>query len=386
MVDNVKNIAVVFGLGPAGLALSRVLSRAGRDVYAVCRPDDIGKYSNSLRGCIVAKEAGDVLRYLASLASCAEHHGKPECWIASDQYLTMILDNRSEFEDIVAFAKPGLDFFSEFNDKELAFARCREAGVNVPERATLNAVMAGEAEISFPLVVKPRVKSLFAVDDGVGKIRIVENRAELEDVAGGIVACGASTAAYECEPYIVGNNWNEIGYGGYAANGVMLADIAVRQFKQYPQGVACAAIEVTDPALLRRVRGESRKLVEANGYTGFIQFDIKVDETSGAHYVLDVNPRPWGSVGVLLRKYPSLARCISDGCPAVSRGKPLYWHSPLKEILAKGNASNAAIDAYAKKGFARVLDLWDAADPKPFLVQPIIGLEKVVSKSKRAGR
>ena len=386
MVDNMKSIAVVFGLGPAGLALSRVLSRAGHDVYAVCRPDDIGKYSNSLRGCIVAKEAGDVLRYLASLASCAEHHGKPECWIASDQYLTMILDNRSEFEDIVAFAKPGLDFFSEFNDKGLAFARCREVGVNVPERATLNAVMAGGVEISFPLVVKPRVKSLFAVDDGVGKIRIVEDHVELEDVVGGIVACGAPTAAYECEPYIVGNNWNEIGYGGYAANGVMLADIAVRQFKQYPQGVACAAIEVTDPALLRRVRGESRKLVEANGYTGFIQFDIKVDEASGALYVLDVNPRPWGSVGVLLRKYPGLARCISDGCPAVSRGKPLYWHSPLKEILAKGNASNAVIDAYAKKGFAHVLDLWDAADPKPFLVQPIIGLEKIVSKLKRAGR
>lgn len=183
MVDNTKNIAVVFGLGPAGLALSRVLSRAGRDVYAVCRPDDIGKYSNSLRGCIVAKEAGDVLRYLASLASCAEH-GKPECWVASDQYLTMILDNRRELEDIVAFAKPGLDFLSEFNDKELAFVRCREAGVNVPERATLNAVMAGGAEIRFPLVVKPRAKSLFAVDDGVGKIRIVEDRVELEDVVG----------------------------------------------------------------------------------------------------------------------------------------------------------------------------------------------------------
>ena len=386
MVDKMKNIAVVFGLGPAGLALSRVLSRASRDVYAVCRPDDIGKYSNSLRGYIVAKEAGDILRYLASLASCAEHYGKPECWIASDQYLTMILDNRSEFEDIVAFAKPGLDFFSEFNDKELAFARCREVGVNVPERAALNAVMAGGAEISFPLVVKPRVKSLFAVDDGVGKIRIVEDRVELEDIAGGIVACGASTAAYECEPYIVGNNWNEIGYGGYAANGVMLADIAVRQFKQYPQGVACAVIEVTDPALVGRVRVEAGKLIKANNYTGFIQFDMKVDQTSNSLYVLDVNPRPWGSVGVLLRKYPDIARCISDRSAAGPCSKPLYWHSLLKEILAQGNDLNTVVDASAKRGFVRVLDLWDSADPKPFLMQPLIGFEKVASKLGRAAR
>lgn len=385
MVDNSNTIAVVFGLGPAGLALSRVLSRAGRDVYAVCRPDDIGKYSNSLRGYLVAKETEDVLRYLACLASNVER-GKPECWIASDQYLTMILNNRSEFEDIVSFAEPGLDFFSEFNDKELAFTKCREAGVNVPERATLDAVLTGEAEMSFPLVVKPREKSLFAVDDGVGKIHIVDDRVELEEVAGKVAACGALATAYECEPYIAGNNWNEIGYGGYALNGVMLADIAVRQFKQYPQGIACAAIEVTDLALLRRVRGESHKLIAANGYTGFIQFDMKVDEALDTLYILDVNPRPWGSIGVLLRKYPSLARCISDGCPAVSRGKPLYWHSPLKEILAKGNASNASIDAHAKRGFSRVLDLWDAADPKPFLFQPVIGLKKVLSKFKRVGR
>ena len=385
MVDNLNTIAIVFGLGPAGLALARVLSRAGRDVYAVCRPDDIGKYSNSLRGYFVAKESGDVLRYLTYLASNAEH-GKPECWIASDQYLTLILNNRSKFEDIVSFAEPGLDFFSEFNDKELAFTKCREAGVNVPERATLGAVMAGEAEMRFPLVVKPREKSLFALDDGVGKICIVSDRAELEEVAGKVVTCGVVTTAYECEPYIAGSNWNEIGYGGYAVNGVMLADIAVRQFKQYPQGIACAAIEVTDPALLHRVRNESHKLLAANGYTGFIQFDMKIDEASDILYVLDVNPRPWGSVGILLRKYPDFAHCVSNGCPAVSRVKPLYWHSPLKEILANGNSSNVPIDTHAIRGFSRVLDLWDATDPKPFLAQPIIGLDKVLSKLMRAGR
>lgn len=78
MACTTKNIAVVFGLGPAGLALSRILSCAGRDVYAVCRPDDIGRYSNSLRGYTIAKEVGDVLSYLASLAPHSAH-GKPEC-------------------------------------------------------------------------------------------------------------------------------------------------------------------------------------------------------------------------------------------------------------------------------------------------------------------
>ena len=382
MADSPKTIAVVFGRGPAGLALARILARAGRDVYAVRRPDDIGKYSNSLRGHVVAKEPEEVLRYLESLAPFAEQ-GKPEGWIASDQYLTMILKHRGDFERVLSFAEPGLDFLSEFNDKERAFTKCREAGVNVPERATLSVVLAAGADIGFPLVVKPRAKSLFAVDDGIGKIRVVADPNELESVAKGVEACGASLDGYECEPYIAGNNWNEIGYGGFAMNGAMLADVAVRQFKQYPQGVACAAIEVTDPNLLHRVRTEAKKLIEASGYTGFIQFDMKADEDTGSLYVLDVNPRPWGSIGVLLRKYPDLAQCLSEHSAATPCRRPLYWHSPLKEILAKGNPSNTAIGISAKKGFSRALDLWDAADPKPFLMQPLIGFEKVAAKLRR---
>lgn len=379
MADSSKAPAIVFGLGPAGLALARILARAGRDVYAVCRPDDIGKYSNSLRGYTVAKAFGDILGYLRTLDSLAVQ-GKPEGWIASDQYLTMILEHRADFENALSFAEPGLDFLSEFNDKERAFAKCREAGVSVPERATLGAVMDNRAEIGFPLVVKPREKSLFAIDDGVGKIRIVSDRSGLEAVAKGVEACGAAQTAYECEPYIAGGNWNEIGYGGFASDGAMLADIAVRQFKQYPQGVACAAIEVIDPALLGRVQAEAAKLIKANNYTGFIQFDMKVDQTSNSLYVLDVNPRPWGSVGVLLRKYPDIAHCISNRSAAGALSVPLYWHSPLKEILAQGNDLNTVVDASAKKGFVRVLDLWDAADPRPFLMQPLIGFEKVASK------
>lgn len=385
MGERIRGIAVVFGLGPAGLALARVLRRASRAVYAVCRTDDIGRYSNTLSGFTVAKEPSEVLRYLYTLDSCSEQ-GKPEGWIASDQYLTMILENRSDFESALSFVEPGLDFLSEFNDKERAFARCSEADMNIPQRATLEAVMAGRSEIAFPIVVKPREKTLFAVDDGVGKIRIAEDRSTLEDVARGVESCGAVLSAYECEPYISGSNWNEIGYGGYAADGAMLADIVIRQFKQYPQGVACAAIELDDTDLLHRVRYEARKLVESMGYTGFIQFDMKVDEVTNALYVLDVNPRPWGSVGVLLRKYPDLPRCVADRVAVGSTPRPLYWHSPLKEVLAKGNSANASVDSAAKKGFARVLDLWDPSDPKPFLVQPIIGFEKVVSKLRRVGR
>lgn len=385
MPAGTNETVVVFGLGPAGLALARVLARAGRDVYAVCRPDDIGRYSNALSGFTVSKDPGEILRYLESLPTAAGQ-GKPEGWIASDQYLTMLLRNRAGFEETLAFAGPGLDFLSEFNDKEGAFARCRDAGVSVPMRATLEAVVAGAVEMGFPLVVKPREKSLFAADDGVGKIRVVPNCDELTDVARGIEACGATTTAYECEPYITGSNWNEIGYGGYVTGGTMLADIAVRQFKQYPQGVACAAVEVDDGDLLHRVRAEARKLIEISAYTGFIQFDMKVDEALDALYVLDVNPRPWGSVGALLRKYPDLERCISEGEPAKSIDKPLYWHSPLKEILARGNSSNTETSASAKRGHIRVLDLWDPADPRPFLAQPIVGFEKVASKLGRAGR
>lgn len=126
--------------------LSLEFSRVPGEISTpVCRPDDIGKYSNSLRGYTVAKAFGDILGYLRTLDSPSVQ-GRPEGWIASDQYLTMILEHRADFENVLSFAEPGLDFLSEFNDKERAFVKCREAGVNVPERATLGAVMDNRVE------------------------------------------------------------------------------------------------------------------------------------------------------------------------------------------------------------------------------------------------
>ena len=117
--------------------------------------------------------------------------------------------------------------------------------------------------------------------------------------------------------------------------------------------------------------------VKATNYSGFLQFDIKEDKNTGALYVLDVNPRPWGSVSMLLSKLKSdgvLWEINDAGCLC-------QWRFPLKELFSfknKLNVSYADILAM-KKGtrYNKIIDLFDKKDMKPFLMQPVVTLIKL---------
>lgn len=331
------DVSVVFGLGPAGLFLSRILSRAGRTVVGVARPDDIGRYSNCIDKLIISTEADEILFSLGELA--LRFPGKMEGQTASDQYLTLILDRRSEFERVLSFGSPDLDMLEMLNDKGTAYSLLKQTGIPSPAKTYLDTVDSCDC-VGYPVVIKPRAKHLGKTSGVVEKVAVIKNEAELKEIVAELERIGENPSDFTCEEMIPGDNFFEIGYGGYAEKGHMKVDIVVRQIKQYPQGVACAAVEVADGETAEKVRSCVAPLLLELGYTGFIQFDIKERPETGELYVLDVNPRVWGSVGILARKFEHLDRLFGNGDePPLKRDELIYWHSPLKELLAK-NGSN----------------------------------------------
>lgn len=326
-----KTVAVVFGLGPAGLFLSRILSRAGYFVVGIAREDDIGQFSKQVDELVVSTNAEEIISSLEKIrnASCAQIVGH----IASDQYLTMVLSNRSRFESLMSFCAPGLDILERFNDKDSAYALMEGVGVPVPKKERLEG--ACSKCIALPAVIKPRAKRLGETSKVVEKVKVVEDEDEFKAVIDEIMLAGEALEDFTCEQMIPGENYFELGYGGYAERGRMVVDVVVRQVGQYPQGIACTAIEVEDESLANKARGIVAPLLVELEYTGFVHFDIKENPGTGELFVLDVNPRVWGSVGILARKYESLERLLieGEGSPVKTPGL-ICWHSPLKELLA----------------------------------------------------
>lgn len=360
-----KEFAVVFGLGPAGLFLTRQLHRAGYVVFGIGKDDDVGRYSNCLE-CYYAEEAIDNIKEIV----CGLHkeYLNTKAFVCSDQYLNLFLEQWPEVFSILDFADIDIDLLRLFFKKDVLVKYCSEINIPFPvEYRTLD----DEKEIQFPVAIKLNIKrghSKFP------KVSVIENNGELCDFFDKAKHDGFTQKDFIVQQYIAGNNSFELGYGGYFRNGVAIVDVAFSQLRQYPQGVSCLTCELSneDTEVVKKL---VKPFIEKTKYNGFLQFDIKKDCNTGNLYVLDINPRPWGSVSMLTPKCGNHSIFDDTFQP---RNVKVCWRFPLKEIISLKNANNTPYKEICKKGFIQVIDLYDRHDKKPFFMQLIIIVKKIM--------
>ena len=192
-------------------------------------------------------------------------------------------------------------------------------------------------------------------------------------------AIGIKPTQLIIQQYIAGNNMFEFGYGGYFKNGVPVCDVCFHQLRQYPQGVCCHILEVTDQTKAKNIKQQPRAFIKSINYNGFIQFDIKENAYTGEFYTLDINPRPWGSVSLLINRCKT--NNIFEGNEDETTHVPIGWRFPLKEIMSLTNKNNVSYreirELRTKANYKYMFDLYDSKDKKPFLMQPLITLRKI---------
>lgn len=364
----------MFGLGPAGLFLSRQLFRRGAQVIAFCKRDDIGRYSNTLYKVFATEDILAVDRILHALAEGTEH--KPKAYICSDHYLTMIVERCPSIFRLLDFSEPGEDMLRLAYDKEALMSQCTTIGVKFPKLYDATK----PKKIEYPIVIKPNVKRGHSP---LPKVKIVSDEEEYNAYIQMARQHGVSSKELFIQQAVSGDNRNEYGYGGYFIHGNAVTDILFRQIRQYPQGVSCHTLEVDDERIMKKVKEQVQPFLNHYRYTGFLQFDIKEDERTGLFYVLDINPRPWGSVAILGGKRKGLT--VFDKPMEEPHGL-LCWRFPLKEIVSSRNRNNVSYAQIRqlKKGkcIKTVLDLYDRHDLRPFLMQPYILLMKILNRKR----
>ncbi len=368
-MSNPNSIAFVFGLGPSGLFLARELRNNGFSIIGICKKDDIGRYSNCLEEVFVTVSSEEVLKVVRAKTSGIT--SKNVAYVCSDQYLTMFIEDIPEIFELLDFSEPSKELLYLIADKERLINFQDKTFLKFPKIFKLAENI---QESDFPLICKPNIKRGPA---GIDKITYLKNRDELCHFLAQIEALGMSIDDLIVQQCISGDNSMEYGYGGYFCGGYPVVDVCFVQARQYPQGVCCYAVELSDQNKKKRIKETVRGFLATTCYSGFIQFDLK-ENVDGEIFVLDVNPRPWGSIGMLKGKFEGGS--VFD--PLKIRQNALVkWRFPLKELFAISNHRNMSYRDCRKylKGISTVsiIDLYDKLDIKPFLMQPLVALMKL---------
>ena len=293
---------------------------------------------------------------------------RPKAYLCWDKYINLVLDEAPELFELFDMDEPGREALEKLRDKANAESLLEELGIPYPRRVSAaEALRGGE----FPLVVKPRAKQLGGRI--VPKMLFARDGKDLLKWPGG----GDGLLRDEKEGLVLlqklvpGGSECEYGYGGYFKGGEPVADVVFRQLRQNPPGNSCYALEEPDEAVASRVRALAVPLLKKLSYTGFLECDIKRDCETGGFYLLDVNPRQWGSVGILGAKCSGGRLFPPEACRA--REGLAAWRYPLFEAGSfirrdPNNVSYARIRQIRRgKKYRTAWALFSARDPLPFL-------------------
>ncbi|WP_265521360.1 carboxylate--amine ligase [Oerskovia flava] len=211
-----------------------------------------------------------------------------------DWYVQALAEHRAKIEDVAVVPYTRADLLDRVMDKQKFSELCIELGVPHPRTVVRHGGEAvGELDLTFPIVAKPgdNVAYHHTSFPGKQKVHHLSERSELE-----WLLRAAGDAGYT-QPFII----QEFVPGNDAQMRIMTtfsdSDGQVRMAhgghvlleEHTPGTLGNPAAILTGP--LPQIEADARRLVEHLGWTGFANFDIKVDPRDGRGHFFELNPR-----------------------------------------------------------------------------------------------
>lgn len=302
----------------ATLATCRSLVRAGHEVHvASSRRWSLAGASRGVRSHAVAEdplERPDA--YAAAVAALAELVHADVLLPTTDASAVAILSRRVAATSY-RVPMPGLAAFTLASDKAALLPLAAKAGLAIPE-STLIASRAAAQQQSLdgltPGVLKP-LRSIAVVGAGLRRHNVVPFSTAAE---------GASllqSMPEEAFPILAQRRVEGPGVGFFALRwqGTMVATFAHRRVREVPPwgGVSVCRESIPMPPAL--ARAGTRLLTELN-WEGVAMVECKHDPVTDRYYVIEINPRFWGSLQLAIDAgvdFPRLlVECAQGRSPA----------------------------------------------------------------------
>lgn len=280
---------VVLGLSVTGLNVLRNFAKRKIPVIGVdCDSTQVGFLTRCAPTHVVSSPDEDPEAVLAHLAALARRWDtRPVLYPTTDRFALFVSRHRTRLAAQFRFHLAPQDLIEAMVDKD-RFAQLMEAhGVPTPRTWRLDTKTADEPD-GFPCVVKPSVSYRFkSTHDRKGFCvsspeALEELRATLGPVSNSLVVQelipGEDDQHYSCAAYL-------------DARGDLRGVFTSRKLRQYPRtlgiGSLCESVWEPDVAAL------GVRVLQAVGFRGLAEVELKRDARDGTLKVLEINPRSW---------------------------------------------------------------------------------------------
>ncbi|MCB7138103.1 carboxylate--amine ligase [Cellulosimicrobium marinum] len=212
----------------------------------------------------------------------------------TDWYVRALAEHRAQLEDVAVVPYTTTDLLDRVMDKQRFSELCHELGVPHPRTVVRHGGdEVGDLDLRFPIIAKPGDNVAWHHTQFAGKRKVHElaDRAELEWLLHTAGEAGYRKA-FVVQEFVPGDDSqmrimttfsDSDGRVRMAHGGHVLIE------EHTPGTLGNPAAILTGP--LPQIEADARRLVEHLGWTGFANFDVKVDPRDGRGHFFELNPR-----------------------------------------------------------------------------------------------
>ncbi|MCI2061149.1 MAG: ATP-grasp domain-containing protein [Eubacteriaceae bacterium] len=225
-----------------------------------------------------------------------EHQNKKVLLIGcGDSYVELAAANKGNFRSNVIAPYIDVDLMHELINKEKFYALCDKYGVDHPATFVHRKEMGVDVELPFdaPYIVKPAngIEYWRHPFETQKKVYTLDTYEEFQQALNDIYGAGYNDALIVQE-YIPGDDTYMRVLTNYSdRNGkvkmMCLGHVLLEEHT--PHGIGNHAVIITEEN--KELEDQFRRLLEAIGYVGFSNFDIKYDERDGKYKAFEINTR-----------------------------------------------------------------------------------------------
>lgn len=372
----------------ASLAAVRSLGRAGWTVHVVAgrRASIAGASRYAAANHVAADPLGDPRAFQHDVARLAARLQPRVLLPVSEAALLALGEDRGAFAPaVVPF--PPLAAIRRAADKEEVGRVAAGLGIAVPETLALGAPRGlGDRELEalpFPVVLKP-ARSV-RPDTAPGGKFVVTYAAGPSELADALARMPA--AAY---PVLLQRRVRGPGAGVFLLvdGRAVLAEFAHRRIRERPPSGGVSVFRES-VALAPELRDAAARLLAALGWSGVAMVEFKLDDATGRPYLMEVNPRLWGSLQLAIDAGVDFPRLLVEWAlgarpetvPDYAVGVRSRWLlGEVDHLIARTRAGFARgvvpgvrecigclAEQLSGRGADTRLEVLRADDPRPFL-------------------
>jgi len=298
------------------------------------------KYSKIVRFTTVP-DIDDETVMMRVLTDFAAAHPDAQLYLfgCTDDYAAMIIRRRAELPRYIAPC-PDAALYESLQKKAAFYQVCNQYGIPYPDTVVLDEIP-GEAQITaealgfaYPIIVKPSS----SVDywkypfDGMKKVYIAADPADAVKIISEIYASGYPDKMILQKLIPGGDSEMRVLTAFSDENGKVRAMCLGHTMieEHTPKGLGNHAAIVTEPVSDLAVAANIKNMLEAIGYTGFSNFDIK-HAGGGDYRVFEINLRQGRSNYYVTGSGMNIARLAVEkwqdgGTDCVMQDNTAFWH------------------------------------------------------------